>query len=192
MYDIRRTLCDYTNFIEEQRKYFLGKRQKVLHENIHLQTNPIDPHENAEMIITSPNIKKFILNQYDLAWAKHLNFASELREGIHLVRLGGENPVRVFQKKTYEHFNQVQSEMESTITNFIAQNPDGKDVNIKRPSSTWTYTVNDNPFGNRLSMALLNNSNIGFQTDPFSLGILLIIGFVKRVFPKKKKKNRNL
>jgi preprotein translocase subunit SecA len=187
MYDIRRTLCDYTNFIEEQRKYFLGKRQKVLYENIHLQTISMDPPETAEMIIAYPNIKKFILNQYDLTWAKHLNFASELREGIHLVRLGGENPVRVFQKKTHEHFNQVQTEMEKTIINFIAHNPDGKDLKIKRPSSTWTYMVNDNPFGNRLSVALLSNSNIGFQTDPLSLGILLIIGFVKRIFPRKKK-----
>lgn len=186
MYDIRRTLCDYTNFIEEQRKYFLGKRQKVLYENIHLKTISIDPPESEELIITSANIKKFILNQYDLAWAKHLNFASELREGIHLVRLGGENPVRVFQKKTYEHFNQVQSEMETTITNFISLNPDGKDLKIKRPSTTWTYMVNDNPFGNRLSISLLANSNLGFQTDPFSLGLLLIVGFVKRIFPKKK------
>lgn len=189
MYDIRRTLCDYTNFIEEQRKYFQGKRQKVLYENIHIQALSLDPPETKEMIISSPNIKKFILNQYDLCWSRHLNFASELREGIHLVRLGGENPVRVFQKKTHEHFNKLESDMEMTIADFIALNPDGKDLKIKRPSSTWTYMINDNPFGNRLSLSLLSSSNIGYQTDPFSLGILLIVGFVKRIFPKKNGKH---
>jgi preprotein translocase subunit SecA len=139
------------------------------------------------MKISSENIKKFILNQFDLTWAKHLNFASELREGIHLVRLGGENPVRVYQKKTHGHFNQVEAEMEKSIAEYMSKNPEGTDLPIKRPSSTWTYMINDNPFGNRLSLTLLNNANIGMQADIFSMGILLVVGFWKRVFPKRNK-----
>jgi len=64
--------------------------------------------------------------------------------------LGGENPVRVYQKKTFEHFNLIEAEMEKTIADFMEKNPLGNDLPIKRPSSTWTYMVNDNPFGNRL------------------------------------------
>ena len=189
MYDLRRTLCDYTNFIEEQRKYFQGKRQTLLLENNYSYTIPGEIQQVCTLCISSENMKKFILNQFDLAWAKHLNFASELRDGIHLVRLGGENPVRVYQKKTFEHFNLIEAEMEKIIAEFMEKNPQGNDLPIKRPSSTWTYIVNDNPFGIRLGLTLLNNSNIGMQADILSMGILLVVGFVKRVFPKREKNN---
>ena len=76
--------------------------------------------------------------------------------------------------------------MHVKVLDAIQNNPDGKDLKIKRPSSTWTYMVNDNPFANRLGIMLLNNANIGMQTDPFSLGLLLIMGFFKKVFPRKK------
>jgi len=189
MYDLRRTLCDYTNFIEEQRKYFQGKRQTLLLENNYSYTIPDEIPQISTISISSDNMKKFILNQFDLTWAKHLNFASELRDGIHLVRLGGENPVRVYQKKTFEHFNLIEAEMEKTIADFMEKNPLGNDLPIKRPSSTWTYMVNDNPFGNRLSLTLLNNANIGMQADIFSMGILLVVGFFKRMFPNRSKPN---
>ena len=33
---------------------------------------------------------------------------------------------------------------------------------LQVPSSTWTYLINDNPFGNRLAMLLVGNRHIGF------------------------------
>jgi hypothetical protein len=48
--------------------------------------------------------------------------------------------------------------------------------------------INDNPFGNQLSVMLLDNSNIGLQADPMSnifLGLYGIVEKVRRSFKKK-------
>jgi preprotein translocase subunit SecA len=60
------------------------------------------------------------------------------------------------------------------------------DLESKRPSSTWTYVVNDNPFKNQLGLFLGNNSNIGFQVDGLSAAILFVMGVIRK-FGKRNK-----
>jgi preprotein translocase subunit SecA len=91
-----------------------------------------------------------------------------IREGIHLRALGhGPNPfimaldpLAEFHREAVALFGRLLDEVEersaetfrtATIT------ADGVDLDaagLKRPSATWTYLVQDNPFGTGLDRAL--------------------------------------
>ena len=170
MFDIRRFLNNYSSLIEKQRIIIQNEREIAL--------------ENKEL---GQNVRESILFQYDKFWSLHLDYLSEIKEGIHLLRLGGENPLREFQKKAELAFIEMCDNLDIEIQKIIEyfdQNPNSEisTLGIKKPSSTWTYIINDNPFGNQLGLMLLAGSNIGFQVDFISLIIL----FFYRLFKTKK------
>ena len=169
---IRQTLFDYTDFIEKQRLIFLGMRQQILHNKA--------PVDNI--------IRPYLLNRIDQLWVVHLNFISQLREGIHFVRLGGQIPIRVFHQQADEHFSVIQFEFDQFSNQLKSKNHTLNPNQLKRPSSTWTYIVNDNPFGNGLSNLLMGNANIGFQVDFLTLPILFFMGLFKKIRRWKKNK----
>ena len=128
------------------------------------------------------NIKDYILFHYDNLWAKHLQFVTELKDGIHLVRLGGRNPLRYFHEKTDEHFGRICDQLQSKVLEII----NSKEIEfftsgIEKPSSTWTYIVSDNPFGNQLGIMLGDNSNIGMQVDFLSAPLLFIMAMIRKI-----------
>jgi len=192
-YDIRKTLFDYSDFIEKQRAIIQSERQRWIIEPTTLQNLllSIKIHGwsgNQELV---DKVLESILFQYDMLWAKHLDTMQQTREGIHLLRLGGQNPLREFQKKANTGFIEMCLEIDAEIqiiTQQILNNPNVclSDLGIKKPSSTWTYMINDNPFGRQLSIMLL--SNVGLQVDIFSAIILGIYGMIKKIkgAPKKK------
>jgi len=185
MYDIRINLVEYTSFIEKQRIIFLGERNDLLLNNRFNEALSSDPGL-IEVLANTNNpeqavrIKEFILNQYDNLWASHLDYIAELREGIHLVRLGGESPLGVFHKKADENFNKIMEFMNEVVSGLKNSNYNIPEKGIKKPASTWTYIVNDNPFGNQLGIMLLDKSNIGMQVDFFSAVAVFFAGVFKR------------
>jgi len=172
MFEIRRFLYNYSSLIEKQRIIIQNEREITL--------------ENKNL---GENVKEAILIQYDKFWSLHLDYLSEIKEGIHLLRLGGENPLREFQKKAELAFIEMCDNLDNEVQKIIEyfdKNPydEISTLGIKKPSSTWTYIINDNPFGNRLGLMLLDNSNIGFQVDFISLIALFFYSLFK---PKKNK-----
>ena len=170
MFDIRRFLYNYSSLIEKQRIIILDERETVL--------------TNQEM---ADNVKDAILLQYDKLWSLHLDYMSQLKEGIHLLRLGGQNPLREFQKKADLAFNEMCDGLDEDVKKILEyfDNNPGDEISfpgMKKPSSTWTYIVNDNPFGNQPGLMLLDSSNIGLQVDLISLTAL----FIYRLFKKTK------
>ncbi|NQU85951.1 MAG: hypothetical protein HQ541_09340 [Mariniphaga sp.] len=136
-----------------------------------------DRIENSQL----PLVKDLALFQYDKHWATHLDYLSEIREGIHLLRLGGQNPLREYQKMADKKFQSTFSEIDTEIQNYLnlifdKNAADLSELGIKKPSSTWTYIINDYSFGNRLGLMLLDSANIGMQVNP---GALLIISLAK-------------
>ena len=186
MYEIRKTLFEYTSFIEKQRCIFQADRQNLLNDNL-FNTAITDNISDTVRLISDKldnSRKEYLLNCYDLLWASHLSYVSEIRESIHLVRIGGENPLRVFHKKTDENFKIISSEIESEIISQIEKQENIPTKGIKKPSSTWTYIINDNPFGNQLAIMLLDNSNIGFQVDILTVPVIFIMGLIRKMRSK--------
>lgn len=167
---MRSTLYAYTAFVEEERRVFLSYRDKVV-----LGEFEIDTSNKA--------LREYLLQRYDDLWVKHLAFITEIRESIHLVRLGGEEPLRVFQRKALDHFYAVESQLQELEDQFLHDNLETHIPGLVRPSSTWTYIVNDNPFQKNGAMMLLNNANMGFQIDPFTGPLLVLM----RLFKKKRR-----
>ena len=167
MHAMRKTLYQYSAFMEQQRKVFHQDRQSLLNQTY-----------------DQPLIKEYLLNQYDQQWSAHLNEVAQIKEGIYWVRVAGKTPFYAFCQQADAHFLKIRQTMEA-LTQEVAQSPpDTASILIKKPSSTWTYVVNDNPLGNELGLAL--TGNIGLQLDPFGLLGVLVMDIARR-FKKKKK-----
>jgi preprotein translocase subunit SecA len=172
LFELRHTLFNYSSFVEKQRIYMDQMRQEVLNGNI----KPISSGENERC----NRQKEYILHQYDIHWALHLEFIARLKEGIYWERIGGNDPLQVFFKKADGHFQQIMTTIAYNIRHMPVVTEVGEDLSSQRPSSTWTYVVNDNPFKNQIGLFLGNNSNIGFQVDGLSAAMLLIVGIIRK------------
>ncbi len=187
MFEMRETLYEYSKFIEKQRIIFQNERQHILFQNnFHLK------NEFEELVILEidSTLKNYILFLYDKLWARHLQYITELKDGIHLVRLGGRNPLRYFHEKTDEHFGEILEQLQTKVLAIInSKEPELIVSNIEKPSSTWTYIISDNPFGNQLGIMLGDSSNIGMQVDFFSAPLLFIAGLISRIKQKRRYKS---
>jgi preprotein translocase subunit SecA len=96
------------------------------------------------------------LYELDQRWSEHLTFLTDLREGIHLRALARQNPLDEFHREAIPTFNKiVPDSWEAAEETFSTAKigPDGLDLaeaGVKRPNTTWTYLVHDNPFSSGL------------------------------------------
>lgn len=158
--EIRQTLWKYSSVIEEQRKIVHQMREDVLSEKspLHLlatrapkrysELHPIVGEEILQKIE-----KQITLFHIDQCWAEYLARIAHIREGIHLFSVSGQNPLDEFHKIIADAFqNLTQVINDKIIKTFKSAGitKDGIDMEkegLKSPSSTWTYLINDNPFG---------------------------------------------
>ena len=130
----------------------------------------------------------------DEAWARYLAEIADIREGIHLTRLGGQKPVYEFQKKVIDLFYQLQESMEKeTIQIFeklkIRDNQiDLDSAGLKAPSSTWTYLINDNQFEDMLGIELIGN--VGLSAAAGVMWPLIAPFLALNILMKKKQRKR--
>lgn len=126
----------------------------------------------------------------DKSWSRYLAEITDIREGIHLNRIGGLDPLFEFQKLSIRIFDKVQRDVElDTIRTFnklkIKDNTFClDDAGLKAPSSTWTYLINDNPFENMLSVRLMGNIGLSIGAGiwgPLMAVYLLIKKFCKKI-----------
>lgn len=87
----------------------------------------------------------------DERWADHLAYLNDVRESIHLRALARESPLDEFHRMAVAAFGVL---AEGALADARAMwetvefTPSGADLGregLERPSSTWTYMVNDNP-----------------------------------------------
>lgn len=162
LFEIRKTLCEYTGFVESLRQLHFSKRNEFLKAGQ-------DP------------LEQYMLNQYDIHWSELLGSFQQIREGIAWERIAGRNPIREFMTQCDELYQQMELTLQQ-IQSEAEQNPELISP-VKRPTSTWTYVINDNPSGDPLTLMLMDASNIGMQFDP-TAGIAMAIN--KFFFSKKK------
>jgi preprotein translocase subunit SecA len=166
--EIHRNTWQYSKLIEDQRNIVLQHRARVLRGGDALAAlGRACPERMAEL---SPGIdtdvlaaaaRQIVLFHLDRAWSDHLAFLADLREGIHLRALArGTVPVNEFNKEAIRAFGPLLDDAatRSVQTFLIAPvTADGVDleaIGLKRPTSTWTYLVHDNPFGTDIDRAL--------------------------------------
>ena len=155
-YEIRKTLRRYSELVETQREQVHVWRMGMLEGGEATEMcRAIDEQHYLKlagyfgMERLSEALKEVVLFHIDACWSDHLALIAELREGIHLVGIGGLNPLHEFHKNLIEAYSSLQNEIERRVTDTFRklQPVEGRldlvRAGLERPSSTWTYLIND-------------------------------------------------
>jgi preprotein translocase subunit SecA len=166
--EIHRNTWRYSQLVEDQRRLVLEQRDRVLTTGAAGQALARRcPQRYAELSATAgPEAvdgaaRQIVLYHLDLGWAGHLAALAGLREGIHLRALGrGLNPLGEFHREAVTLFASLLRDAEERSAQTFQTVPvtrSGADlaaVGLKRPTATWTYLVQDNPFGTDIDRAV--------------------------------------
>jgi preprotein translocase subunit SecA len=172
-FEIRRTLCRYAAPIEEQRRAFHARRAAVL--------------ADAQ---APPGARLRVLALMDASWRDHLAFVADLRDGIHLVRLGGDDPLARFHVLVSEAYGRMTEELEARIAEVPVEGASRSDETLA-PSSTWTYLVNDDPFRDQLGSQLTGpgRATLAVGAAVFAMPLLILLGVADRFFKKRARRS---
>jgi preprotein translocase subunit SecA len=95
--------------------------------------------------------RQIMLYHLDRGWADHLAYLADIRESIHLRALGRQNPLDEFHRMAVDAFaslaaDAIEAAQQTFETANVLDEEPGLDLSkLARPTSTWTYMVNDNP-----------------------------------------------
>lgn len=166
-FEIRRTLRKYSYCLERQRRSIQEHRQKLMRGDEEPTLLCDGDPELFEKLTTEfgPELvqkveRQITLCQIDRCWSEHLSQVAEIREGIHLVSIGGLNAFDEFNRQINAAFREYSTHVEQEVLatlRTVQITPDGIDLaraGLLGPSSTWTYMINDNPMGDILQRLL--------------------------------------
>jgi preprotein translocase subunit SecA len=192
--EIRKTLWKYASALEGQRREVMDLRQAILngdevpgvwHGAPERRRALAD--EAGEDAVRQAE-RAVMLLQIDRAWRAHLALAADLREGIHLVALGGQDPLTHFTKQLTLAFRDLDDAIDRSVLEALdhLRVKDGRidveGLGITGPSSTWTYIINDDPFRNQIAMMLTGpgRATIAIYAAAMMMPLLLLWGSADR------------
>ena len=194
-FEIRRTLAQYAAVVEEQHRQLTERRRAILFGDDSLDVWEREPETRAGLVSAAG--EHAVLNAervatlacIDRAWRDHLALCADVREGIHLVRLGGQDPLTLFTSEAIRAFSRIDEAIDDAV---LAALPkvrvaggalDLTGTGIKGPSSTWTYLVNDDPFRNRIGAMLTGpgGATIAIYSAALMMPLLILWGLVENV-----------
>jgi preprotein translocase subunit SecA len=201
-FDIRRSLWKYSELVEMQRRIIQDWRRGVLAPASGMETRPGPVAEKAPALFAAAAARfgkrearelerRLTLVQIDDAWSDHLAWVQDTRESIHLVSLGGKTPLGEFQRSGTAEFFKIRPRVEEAVIaafeTRLGENDslDFEADELKGPSSTWTYLVNEDQFGWGIEM--LSGKNIGLAAGAaLFTGPLYVLALLINKFSKKK------
>ena len=166
--EIRRTLSRYTEIVEDQRRRLLGRRQELLAGRTQPDVWRGDPARHRDLVgaCGAEAVRRaevaVTLHHLDQAWVEHLALCADLREGIHLVRLGQQDPLTRFTAEVVDAYERLEPGIDEAVRGALEsiRVADGRidlaaaGVDVKGPAATWTYLVNDDPFRDQIGQLL--------------------------------------
>jgi preprotein translocase subunit SecA len=171
--EIHRNTWRYNKLIEHQRQIVQAHRDEILHAaEPDARFAAADPDRHAELVeaigvaALRQATRAIELYTVDRAWADHLAFLGDLREGIHLRALGRQDPLDEFHREAIKAFNPLLTDAADRALELFVDAPVGEDgldiasLGVHRPSATWTYLVHDNPAGTELERAVQSVSGM--------------------------------
>ena len=178
---IHRDTWRYNTLLEDQRRSVLEHRDALLRTDLALRTLAGSFPERAAALresvpeeVLAEAARQISLAQLDHAWAEYLAQAADLREGINLRALGhgpnpfggSLNPLEEYNREMTRLFSRFRDDV-TALTGHAFQTvtitADGADLaagGLARPSATWTYVVQDNPFGTDFGRAVKSISRL--------------------------------
>lgn len=126
--------------------------------------------------------RQVLLHELDRAWVDHVAYLADLREGIHLRALGRLSPLDEYHREAIPSFETFLDDVDGLAVEAfdaavaaLVPDEDGAaedgtgsggvdraapapvptaDDLVPRPTATWTYVVQENPFGTEFERAL--------------------------------------
>ncbi|TCC08210.1 accessory Sec system translocase SecA2 [Kribbella soli] len=162
--ELHRTTWQYNRLTGQQRAILLETREKVLTEDLAADELAERAKERYDELVDEVGedvvkaaARRIALRHLDRRWTDHLAYLADLREGIHLRSLAGGivhmKPIDEFNKSAIASFDTlIEDAWKDTAETFTDAEITSEGLNeetsgIPRPTATWTYLVNDNPFG---------------------------------------------
>ncbi len=204
-FEIRKTLWDYSNITELQREIFEKLRTDILKSNTSIFNVSVLSSNKYDLLLKNNSLEKIrevekyvILFYIDQVWSNFLERVIAIKEGIHLMRYGGVQPLDQYRNQVHNEFKTLiaiitkkskstYEDLELSLDDF-----DPKKEGLSRPSSTWAYLINDNPFSN-FGMDLILNRNVAVTSYGGIIFIFLLpfLAIIKLISNLKKKNMKN-
>jgi preprotein translocase subunit SecA len=193
-FEIRQTLDRYARIVDDQQHHIQAWRRAILTGEEQPRIWLRSAGERASLVAAAGEQavaeaeRVVTLSCIDLAWQDHLAFCADLREGIHLVRLGNQDPLTEFAKAAIHAFARIRDEIEADVLARLAKirtvdsRIDLASAGVSRPGATWTYLVNDDPFKNRIGALLTGpgRTTVAIYAAAIVTPLLILWGVVDR------------
>ena len=183
-FEIRRTLWRYSAMVEEQRAQVCARREELLHDvSEPTACAEAAPAHHAALcraagageVARAEN--RLTLLVLDRRWSDHLRLIEDIREGIHLQRYGGRDPLTEFQRQIIGAYAAMMEGLRDEVVDAFGRlraesgRIDLERIGLRGPASTWTYLVNDNPFAS-FWVSLIAPGTIGTSMAAAVLAVL--------------------
>jgi preprotein translocase subunit SecA len=158
-FEARQTLWRYSQVLEGQRQHIQEGRQTVLLGEDDGGVLALRRPERWQALTITAGAevlrqveRRLTLVAIDRCWSDHLAEISRIRDGIHLVTLGGLDPYEQYHARAREAFEETVGRIDDEIVRIFdgieitRQGVDWRKAGLLGPSSTWTYLVTDKPF----------------------------------------------
>lgn len=158
MLDVHANTWRYNQLIAQQRAIIVDRRNTLLRTaTAREELAELAPKRYRELAEEIPEerletiCRHIMLYHLDRGWADHLTYLADIRESIHLRALGRQNPLDEFHRLAVDAFaslaaDAIEAAQQTFETANVLEDEPGLDLSkLARPTSTWTYMVNDNP-----------------------------------------------
>jgi preprotein translocase subunit SecA len=192
--EIRQTLARYSVVVEDgsrrigerRRALLVGDEQPDLWQQAPDQRDALASRVGDAAVVEAE--RTVTLACIDRAWRDHLALCADLREGIHLVRLGGQDPLSTFTSEVIRAYATLDETIDASVMAALpkVRITDGQldlsETGLTRPSATWTYLVNDDPFKSRIGALLTGPGrvSIGIFAAALMMPLLVLWGVVEK------------
>ncbi len=195
-FDLRKTLWSYSTVVDGQRRAWHDARDEVLTGRAGTQ---LEQSESAsyegKLAAFGPEVlaaveRQITLFHMDRLWADHLGRIADVREGISLVRLDGQDPLQQFYRQLADLYADIAGQLEEAVREtFEAATITGEGIDLQRegiegPTATWTYRVDEDPFSFLGSIADLSNIGYGITTGLYFGPFFLVRALYRRLAGK--------
>ena len=156
--DVHANTWRYNQLIAQQRAIIVDRRNTLLRTATareELAELAPDRYDELSEEISEDRLeticRQIMLYHLDRGWADHLAYLADIRESIHLRALGRQNPLDEFHRLAVDAFaslaaDAIEAAQQTFETANVLEEEQGLDLSkLARPTSTWTYMVNDNP-----------------------------------------------
>jgi preprotein translocase subunit SecA len=166
-FEIRRTLARYTAAVEDQYVLVMERRAALVTGEAQAGVWVTSPEARARLVRAvgeeaADDAERTVARAHlDRLWREHLARCADVREGVHLVRLGGADPLQRFMEEARAGFARLDDALDTAVLASLdhvrveAGRIDIGGIDVKGPSATWTYLVNDDPFREQVMLSLL-------------------------------------